>query len=405
MAAFEYLAFDDQGRRQKGLIEADTAKQARQQLRGMGLTPAELEELRGEAASQENGLQRHRDRIPVSALALVTRQLATLISAGQPVESALLAVSRQTQKPAARKILLAVRARVLEGHALSEALREYPRVFDAMYCASLHAGEQSGLLDVVLERLADYMESRQQLQQKTALALIYPLLLTVVSILLVTGLLTFVVPQIIQVFEGFDQELPVLTRGLIVVSDFFKDWGVYLLIALILLLLLYRQAMKSERLRLLRDRLLLRLPMIRYLVRLSATSRFTRTMSLLVSSGVPALDAMQISTEVISNQPIRSAVLKAAERVREGGSIADALTESGYFSPLVLQLVANGESSGKLGEMLERAARAEESEFENVTALFLGIFEPAMILVMGLVVLIIVLAILLPIFDMNDLIQ
>ena len=405
MAAFEYLAFDDQGRRQKGLIEADTAKQARQQLRGMGLTPAELEELRGESATQENGLQRHRDRIPVSTLALVTRQLATLISAGQPVESALLAVSRQTPKPAARKILLAVRARVLEGHALSDALREYPRVFDAMYCASLHAGEQSGLLDVVLERLADYMESRQQLQQKTALALIYPLLLTVVSILLVTGLLTFVVPQIIQVFEGFDQELPVLTRGLIVVSDFFKDWGVYLLIALILLVLLYRQAMKSERLRLLRDRLLLRLPMIRYLVRLSATSRFTRTMSLLVSSGVPALDAMQISTEVISNQPIRSAVLKAAERVREGGNIADALTESGYFSPLVLQLVANGEASGKLGEMLERAARAEESEFENVTALFLGIFEPAMILVMGLVVLIIVLAILLPIFDMNDLIQ
>ena len=405
MAAFEYTAFDDQGRRQKGLIEADTAKQARQQLRGMGLTPAELEELRGESATQENGLQRHRDRIPVSTLALVTRQLATLISAGQPVESALLAVSRQTPKPAARKILLAVRARVLEGHALSDALREYPRVFDAMYCASLHAGEQSGLLDVVLERLADYMESRQQLQQKTALALIYPLLLTVVSILLVTGLLTFVVPQIIQVFEGFDQELPVLTRGLIVVSDFFKDWGVYLLIALILLVLLYRQAMKSERLRLLRDRLLLRLPMIRYLVRLSATSRFTRTMSLLVSSGVPALDAMQISTEVISNQPIRSAVLKAAERVREGGNIADALTESGYFSPLVLQLVANGEASGKLGEMLERAARAEESEFENVTALFLGIFEPAMILVMGLVVLIIVLAILLPIFDMNDLIQ
>ncbi len=405
MAAFEYLAFDDQGRRQKGLIEADTAKQARQQLRGMGLTPAELEELRGESTTRSSGPRRHRDRIPVTALALVTRQLATLISAGQPVESALLAVSKQTQKPAARKILLAVRSRVLEGHALSDALREYPRVFDAMYCASLHAGEQSGLLDVVLERLADYMESRQQLQQKTALALIYPLLLTVVSILLVTGLLTFVVPQIIQVFEGFDQELPILTQWLIVVSDFFKDWGAYLLIALVLLVLLYRQAMKSARLRLLRDRLLLRLPMIRYLVRLSATSRFTRTMSLLVSSGVPALDAMQISTEVISNQPIRSAVQKAAERVREGGGIADALGESGYFSPLVLQLVANGEASGKLGEMLERAARAEESEFENVTALFLGIFEPSMILVMGLVVLVIVLAILLPIFDMNDLIQ
>ncbi len=404
MAAFEYLAFDDQGQRKKGLIEADTARHARQQLRGMGLTPAELKELGGEQ-EQGNGLQRHRDRIPVSALALITRQLATLISAGQPVESALLAVSKQTPKPAARKILLAVRSRVLEGHDLSQALREYPRVFDPMYCASLHAGEQSGLLDVVLERLADYMESRQQLQQKTALALIYPMLLTVVSILLVTGLLTFVVPQIVQVFEGFDQELPLLTQWLIAVSDFFKAYGLYLLVGLVLMVLLYRQAMKSERLRWLRDRLLLRLPMIRYLVRLSATSRFTRTMSLLVSSGVPALDAMQISTEVISNGPIRKAVLKAAERVREGGNIADALTDTGYFSPLVLQLVANGEASGKLGEMLERAARAEESEFENVTALFLGIFEPAMILVMGVVVLVIVLAILLPIFDMNDLIQ
>jgi len=404
VAAYEYLAFDDKGRRQKGLIEADTARHARQQLRGMGLTPVELDELRGEQ-QQHNGLQRHRDRIPVATQALITRQLATLISAGQPVESALLAVSRQTQKPAARKILLAVRARVLEGHDLSDALREYPRVFDAMYCASLHAGEQSGLLDVVLERLADFMESRQQLQQKTALALIYPLLLTVVSILLVTGLLTFVVPQIIQVFEGFDQELPLLTQWLIAVSDFFKAYGLYLLIGMILAVALYRQAMKHPRLSLLRDRLLLRLPMIRYLTRLSATSRFTRTMSLLVSSGVPALDAMQISTEVISNGPIREAVVKAAERVREGGSIADALTETGFFSPLVLQLVSNGEASGKLGEMLERAARAEESEFENLTALFLGIFEPAMILVMGAVVLVIVLAILLPIFDMNDLIQ
>jgi len=404
VAAFEYLAFDDRGKRQKGLIEADTARHARQQLRGMGLTPVEMEELRGEQV-QANGLQTHRDRIPVAALALVTRQLATLISAGQPVESALLAVSRQTQKPAARKILLAVRARVLEGHDLSSALREYPRVFDAMYCASIHAGEQSGLLDVVLERLADYMESRQHLQQKTALALIYPLLLTVVSILLVTGLLTFVVPQIVQVFEGFDQELPLLTQWLIAVSDFFKANGLYLLIGLVLLIIFYRRAMRHERLRRWRDRLLLRLPMIRYLVRLSATSRFTRTMSLLVSSGVPALDAMQIATEVISNGPIRDTVLRAAERVREGGSISDALTDTGYFSPLVLQLVANGEASGKLGEMLERAARAEESEFENLTALFLGIFEPAMILVMGLVVLVIVLAILLPIFDMNDLIQ
>jgi len=278
-------------------------------------------------------------------------------------------------------------------------------VFDAMYCASVHAGEQSGLLDIVMERLADFMESRQSLQQKTKLALIYPILLTIVSLLLVSGLLTFVVPQIIQVFEGFDQELPLLTQWLISISDFFKENGLALIIGLIVLSVVYTQLMKFFWLRRLRDRTLLKLPMISYLVRLSNTSRFTRTMSILVSSGVPALDAMNISTEVLTNSLINHAVVQAADSVREGSSISESLERTGYFSPLVLQLISNGEASGKLGEMLERSARAEESEFEGLTAIFLGIFEPAMILVMGLVVLIIVLAILLPIFDMNDLVQ
>jgi len=274
-----------------------------------------------------------------------------------------------------------------------------------MYCASVHAGEQSGLLDLVMERLADFMESRQSLQQKTKLALIYPILLTVVSLLLVSGLLTFVVPQIIQVFEGFDQELPILTQWLIIISDFFKDYGIQLFISIFILSFVYGQLLKLSWMRVMRDSLLLKLPMISYLVRLSNTSRFTRTMSILVSSGVPALDAMHISTEVVTNSLIQKSVIKAAEKVREGGSIYESLSKTGYFSPLVLQLISNGEASGKLGEMLERSAKAEESEFEGVTALFLGIFEPAMILVMGVVVMIIVLAILLPIFDMNDLIQ
>ncbi|MCK4710939.1 MAG: type II secretion system inner membrane protein GspF [Gammaproteobacteria bacterium] len=403
MAAFEYIAFDDNGARKKGLIEADTARQARQQLRGIGLSPIEVDEV----SSQQEGKggKIRRDKISVPVISLITRQLSTLISAGQPVESALYAVSQQTTKTQAKKVLLSVRARVLEGYALSEALREFPGVFDVMYCASVHAGEQSGLLDIVMERLADYMESRQSLQQKTKLALIYPILLTVVSLLLVSGLLTFVVPQIIQVFEGFDQELPILTQWLIIVSDFFKANGLQLIISLFVLSFAFGQLLKIAWVRVLRDSLMLKLPMISYLVRLSNTSRFTRTMSILVSSGVPALDAMHISTEVVTNSLIHQAVLKAAENVREGGSIAESLTRTGYFSPLVLQLVANGEASGKLGEMLERSAKAEESEFEGVTALFLGIFEPAMILVMGVMVMIIVLAILLPIFDMNDLIQ
>lgn len=404
MAAFEYLAFDQQGARKKGLIEADTAKQARQQLRGIGLSPIEVQQLSNRSEAKKGG-QIRRDKISVAAISLITRQLSTLISAGQPVESAVYAVSKQTSKTAAKKVLLSVRARVLEGYALSDAMREFPRVFDPMYCASVHAGEQSGLLDIVMERLADFMESRQSLQQKTKLALIYPILLTVVSLLLVSGLLTFVVPQIIQVFEGFDQDLPILTQWLIIISDFFKAYGLQLILSIVILSFAFGQLLKISWIRVLRDSMLLKLPMVSYLVKLSNTSRFTRTMSILVSSGVPALDAMNISTEVVTNSLINQAVLKAAENVREGGSISESLSRTGYFSPLVLQLVSNGEASGKLGEMLERSAKAEESEFEGVTALFLGIFEPAMILVMGVVVLVIVLAILLPIFDMNDLIQ
>ncbi len=402
MAAFEYQAVDADGKTQKGLIEADTARQARQQLRGMSLMPLQV----GEVSSREaaGGERRSRDKLNVPTLSLITRQLATLISAGQPIESAYHAVSRQTPKPAAKRVLLAVRARVLEGHSLSEALREYPRIFDSMYCASVHAGEQSGLLDIVMERLADHMEARQDLQRRTGQALIYPILLSVVAFALVALLLTFVVPKIVQVFEGFDQELPMVTTWLIGISDFFKNYGVALIISVIVGMLVYSQLVKLPKFRHLRDRFYLRLPYVSYLVRLSNTARYTRTMSILVSSGVTALDSMHISAEVINSQPMKEAVMKAADRVREGEHISVALENTGYFSPLVLQLVQNGETSGKLGDMLERSARAEENEFAGVTALFIGLFEPAMILLMGVVVMFIVVAILIPIFDMNELV-
>ena len=402
MAAYEYQAVDASGKTQKGLIEADTARQARQQLRGMNLMPLEV----GEVSKRESntGERRSRDKLNVQTLSLITRQLATLISAGQPIESAYHAVSRQTPKPAAKRVLLAVRARVLEGYALSDALRDFPRIFDSMYCASVHAGEQSGLLDIVMERLADHMEARQDLQRRTGQALIYPILLSVVAFGMVSALLTFVVPKIVQVFEGFDQELPLVTTWLIAISDFFKNYGLALIISVIVLSIVYSQLVKLARFRLLRDRFFLRLPYISYLVRLSNTARFTRTMSILVSSGVTALDSMHISTEVINSQPINAAVVKAASRVREGEHISVALESTGYFSPLVLQLIQIGEASGKLGDMLERSARAEENEFAAVTALFIGLFEPAMILLMGMVVLFIVIAILIPIFDMNELV-
>ncbi|MCH6564354.1 MAG: type II secretion system inner membrane protein GspF [Proteobacteria bacterium] len=403
MGAFEYQALDAEGKTQKGLIEADTAKQARQQLRGMSLMPLKIGEVSQTTLNGE--IKSRGDKINVATVALITRQIATLVSAGQPVESAYYAVSRQTPKNRTKRVLLSVRAKVLEGFPLSEALKEFPRIFDSMYCASVHAGEQSGLLDVVMERLADYLEARQDIQRKTSQALIYPILLSIVVFALVAGLLTFVVPQIVQVFEGFDQELPLITQWLIAISDFSKAYGLHLLIGLAAIILLYRQLLKIAWFSLLRDRILLAIPFVRYLVKLSNTARFTRTMSILVSSGVTALDSIRISAEVILSQPMKSSVVSAADRVREGEHISDALEQTGYFSPIVLQLIEIGESSGKLGEMLERSAKAEENEFTGITAIFIGLFEPAMILVMGLVVLAIVLAILLPIFDMNDLLQ
>ncbi len=403
MGAFEYQALDAEGKTQKGLIEADTAKQARQQLRGMSLMPLKIGEVSQTTLNGE--IKSRGDKINVATVALITRQIATLISAGQPVESAYYAVSRQTPKNQTKRVLLSVRAKVLEGFPLSEALKEFPRIFDSMYCASVHAGEQSGLLDIVMERLADYLEARQDIQRKTSQALIYPILLSIVVFVLVAGLLTFVVPQIVQVFEGFDQELPLITQWLISISDFSKAYGLHLLIGLAAIIMLYRQLLKIAWFNLLRDRILLAIPFVRYLVKLSNTARFTRTMSILVSSGVTALDSIRISAEVILSQPMKSSVVSAADRVREGEHISDALEQTGYFSPIVLQLIEIGESSGKLGEMLERSAKAEENEFTGITAIFIGLFEPAMILVMGLVVLAIVLAILLPIFDMNDLLQ
>lgn len=403
MSAFEYQAIDAGGKTQKGLIEADTAKQARQQLRGMNLMPVDVGEVSSSASKVNVGS--HRERINVPTVALITRQLATLVGAGQPLESAYLTVSKQTPKALVKRVLLAVRARVLEGHPLSEALADFPRVFDKMYCASVHAGEQSGLLDLVMERLADYLEAKQALQQKTTLALVYPILLSIVALGLVSVLLIFVVPQIIQVFDGFDQELPQITQWLIAISDFSRAYGIPVIIAVIILSLIYNQLLKLGAFRLMRDKFLLSIPFVNYLVRLSNTARFTRTMSILVSSGVTALDSMHISSEVIMNQPMKKAVLAAADRVREGELISQTLGQTGYFSPMVLQLIANGEASGALGDMLERSAQAEENEFARITAIFVGLFEPAMILLMGLVVLAIVLAILLPIFDMNDLIQ
>ncbi|MDX1656487.1 MAG: type II secretion system inner membrane protein GspF, partial [Candidatus Competibacteraceae bacterium] len=390
MAAFQYAALDTRGRTRKGLIESDTPRQARSQLREKGLTPVSVEEVEREVKSTAR--VRFGARVSATELALVTRQLATLIGSGLPVEQALGAVAKQAERPRLSRLLLAVRSRVMEGHALASALGDYPRVFPELYRATVAAGEQSGHLEVVFERLADYTEARQQLRQKISLALLYPVLLTTMAVLIVIGLLTYVVPQVVQVFESMDQQLPLLTRIMIASSDFMRDNGLWLLGGLILALLLLGYALRRPALRRAWHRLQLNLPLFGKLARGLNAARYARTFSILIASGVPVLEGLRISSQVIDNMPMREAVERAAVRVKEGSSLHRAIQESGYFPPMTVQLMASGEASGRLEQMLERAAQQQERETETVIAGLLGIFEPALILVMGLVVLTIVLA-------------
>lgn len=403
MPAFQYLALDPQGRQRKGLIEADTPRLARQLLREAGLSPLEMEEAAHQELRRSNRL--FSPRISAADLALVTRQLATLVGSGLPLEEALGAVAQQAEARRLSALMLAVRAKVLEGHSLANALRDFPRVFPELYSATVDAGEQAGHLEVVFERLADYTEARQQMRQKIGLALFYPLLLTLVALLVVAGLLTYVVPQVVQVFSSLHQQLPALTQGLIALSAFLRSYGGLLLLALVLGALSWWYALRSPRFKRRVHRSLLRLPLIARLVRGVNSARFTRTFSILLASGVPVLEGLRISAQVISNMPMREAVEQAALRVKEGTSLHKAISNSGYFPPMTVQLIASGEASGRLESMLERAAVQQERETETLIAALLGIFEPMLILLMGAVVLVIVLAILLPIFDLNQLVR
>jgi general secretion pathway protein F len=401
--AFQYAALDAKGRQCKGLIEADTPRLARQVLRERGLNPLGVEEV----ASQERrrGRQRWGLRISATDLALITRQMATLVGSGLPVEEALGAVSRQADRARLGGLMLAVRTRVLEGHTLATALGDFPQVFPELYRATVAAGEQSGHLEVVFERLADYTEARQQMRQKVGLALFYPLLLTGVAILVVAGLLTYVVPQVVQVFSSLNQQLPALTRGLIAVSGFLRQNGWWLLAMLAAGVIAWVLALRRIGFRRRVDQALLRMPLVARLTRGANTARFARTFSILMASGVPVLEALRISSQVLSNLPMREAVEQATARVKEGASLNKAISASGYFPPMTVQLIASGEASGRLESMLERAAIQQERETETLIAALLGIFEPVLILVMGGVVLVIVLAILLPIFDLNQLVR
>jgi general secretion pathway protein F len=402
MGAFEYTALDAAGKERKGILEGDTPRHIRQLLREQQLLP--VAEVAQKEAKRQRSFSLMR-RVSATDLALFTRQLATLVRAGLPLEESLLAVSQQTEKPRVQSIVLGVRARVMEGHTLADGFAEFPRVFPEIYRATVAAGEQAGHLDSVLERLADYTENRDQLRQKVVAAMLYPIVLSVLCFAIVSALLVYVVPQVVSVFESSKAKLPLMTQLLIAVSGFLRSYGVYLLIGVVLAVVLFRRSLRNPAARRRFHSYQLRLPLVGKLARGFNTARFTRTFSILSASAVPVLEALRIAGEVVTNLPMRDAVTEAASRVREGAPIGRSLAASRLFPPMTIHLISSGESSGQLENMLERAAISQERELDGLLAALVGLLGPLLIVLMGLFVMGIVFAMLLPIFELNQLIH
>ncbi|OZB43648.1 MAG: type II secretion system protein GspF [Alishewanella sp. 34-51-39] len=404
MAAFEFQALDSQGKKNKGVLEADNARHARQILRERKLTPLAVEL----ASQQEKRLATQsvwlRRRISAAELALITRQLATLVEAALPIESAILAVAEQCEKPRLKNMLMAVRSKVVEGYSLAEGLAEFPHVFDHLFRSMVAAGEKAGHLEQVLNRLADYTEQRQYMRSQILQAMLYPLILTGFAILVISILLAAVVPKIVVQFEHMGESLPGSTLFLIAASDFLRQYGVLVLIALLLALVFWQRALQKPALRLRWDQLVLRSGLFGKVARGLNTARFARTLSILNASAVPLLEAMRISSDVLSNSYMRQALAEATARVREGASLKSALEQSRLFPPMMLHMIASGEKSGQLDAMLERAANAQDTEFETLVKVSLKVFEPVLVAVMAGMVLFIVLAILQPILALNNMV-
>jgi general secretion pathway protein F len=400
MPAFEYLALDAGGRSTRGVLQADTARAARSSLRERGLSPLQVEPMREGAGA----VTRRRVRLAAAEVALLIRQLATLVASGLPIDEALQAVA-ESNEGGARALVVALRTRVMEGSSLAAAMAEFPDVFPALYQASVAAGESAGRLDAVLLRLADYSEQRDALRRKVLLALTYPALLSVVALLVVVGLMTWVVPQVVGVFLQYERALPWATRVLISLSEAVRGYGWLALVGGIGGIAALAVAARQPAMRARMHAMWLAAPLLGRLLRAVETARFARTLALLSASAVPLLEALGIAGRVVGNEALREALSRVALRVREGQGFARALGESGQFSPVALKLIASGERSGRLDTMLAEAAAQQERELDTVLGVAMAALGPVVILLVGGLVLFIVLAILLPIFELNSLIR
>lgn len=409
MGAYNYQALDAKGKKVKGVIEGDSERHVRTQLRSRQLKPLDVKSTRKreqKAGGKSTGFSFTfgGPRLKTRDVALLTRQLASLIKSGLPLDEVLQGTAKQSRKPQVKSVVLQVRARVLEGLSLAQAMAEIPRVFDTLYRAMVRAGESAGFLGPVLEQLADYTENSQETKQKLQSAMIYPMIMGGVSLLVVSILMVKVVPKLLEIFSSGNAELPLATRILIFMSDFMVDYGLLILVGIVGIVALSQWLLRSDSRRKRWHSFLLRMPLVGELILSADSARYANTLGLLVTSGVPLLEALRIASQVLTNKQLQKASAEVAMAVQEGTSLSRALDQAAIFPPLLVQMAASGEANGQLADQLLHASRNQQRELEFSVNTGLSLLEPLMVLFMAGIVIFIVIAILLPIFQMNQLI-